>query len=85
MQKLYAGTSGWSYPWNPDGLEWYIDAGLNAVELNSSFYRFPYRNSIASWKRKTEGKDFRWSIKVNRSITHTQNERKQLWHMGALF
>jgi len=69
--KLYTGTSGWSYPWNPDGLEWYMSTGLNAVELNSSFYHFPYKNSIASWKRKTEGKDFRWSVKVNKNITHT--------------
>ncbi|MFP3209319.1 MAG: DUF72 domain-containing protein, partial [Nitrososphaeria archaeon] len=35
----YVGTSGWSYAWNPDGLEWYVrNSGLNAVELNSSFY-----------------------------------------------
>ncbi|MDY6986356.1 MAG: DUF72 domain-containing protein [Candidatus Thermoplasmatota archaeon] len=83
--KLYAGTSGWSYPWNPDGLEWYINTGLKAVELNSSFYHFPYRNNVASWKRKSEGK-LRWSVKVNRNVTHTHklNEKSyDLWERFA--
>lgn len=69
--RLFVGTSGWLYPWNEEGtLDWYIaNSGLNAVELNSSFYRFPFPNMVSSWARK--GKDLRWSIKVNRLITHT--------------
>ncbi len=45
---------------------------LNAIELNSSFYRFPFKNQVKSWKRKTEqlNPNLRWSIKVNRFITH---------------
>jgi len=67
------GTSGWSYAWNPDGLEWYVrNSGLNAVELNSSFYRFPFRSMIRGWSRRTE---LRWSVKVHRSITHSRMMR----------
>jgi len=67
--QVYVGTSGWMYDWNPDGLDWYVSrSGLNAVELNMSFYRFPYQSQILKW-RKT-GARLSWSIKVHRSITH---------------
>ncbi|RLF12723.1 MAG: DUF72 domain-containing protein, partial [Thermoprotei archaeon] len=38
--RVYIGTSGWLYDWNLDGsLDWYVkNSGLNAVELNASFY-----------------------------------------------
>jgi len=63
------GTSGWAYSWNPDGLEWYVrHSRLNAVELNASFYRFPFRNQVRGWARRGAG--LRWAIKVHRSITH---------------
>jgi len=45
------------------------NSGLNAVELNASFYRFPFPNIVKSWVQK--GKDLRWAVKVNRLITHT--------------
>ena len=68
--EIYVGTCGWTYSWNPDGLDWYIKySGFNAVELNMSFYRFPYPNQVKSWARKSRGK-LRWAIKVNRFITH---------------
>ncbi len=67
--EVYVGTSGWVYDWNPDGLEWYVrHSGLNAVELNASFYRFPFKNMISSWARK--GRGLRWAVKVHRSVTH---------------
>jgi len=68
--EFFVGTSGWFYFWNKDGsLDWYVaNSGLNAVELNMSFYRFPFPNMVKSWVRK--GKNLRWSIKVNRLITH---------------
>ncbi|MCL4404718.1 DUF72 domain-containing protein [Candidatus Marsarchaeota archaeon] len=68
--KTYIGTSGWLYGWNKQGtLEWYIkNSGMNAMELNSSFYRFPYKNQIKSWSER--GKRLAWVIKVNRVITH---------------
>lgn len=75
--KVYIGTSGWYYDWNKDKtLDWYIEhSSLNAVELNASFYRFPFPNQIASWARK--GKALHWVIKVNRLITHQYKFSKQ--------
>jgi len=71
--KFYVGTSGWQYSsWNPDGLDWYLEnSGLNSIEVNMTFYRFPFPNQVKAWTKKTENlKDFRWSVKVNRLITH---------------
>ncbi len=64
------GTSGWYYDWNKKrNLDWFIqNSGLNSVELNASFYRFPSPEQIEGWNRKGTG--LRWSIKVHRSITH---------------
>lgn len=66
----FVGTSGWYYDWNKKkNLDWFIqNSGLNSVELNASFYRFPLPGQIEGWKRKGTG--LRWSIKVHRSITH---------------
>jgi uncharacterized protein YecE (DUF72 family) len=68
---FFVGTSGWYYPWNEErNLDWFVaNSGLNAVELNASFYRFPFSSMIKSWAKK--GKELRWAIKVNRLITHT--------------
>lgn len=70
MVEVYVGTSGWLYDWNEGGdLEWYASrSGLNAIELNASFYRFPFPTQVKSWAKKGEG--LRWSVKVHRSITH---------------
>jgi len=69
--EVYVGTSGWLYSWNKGGsLDWYVKySGLNAVELNASFYRFPSSNAVKSWEVKGSG--LRWAIKVNRLVTHT--------------
>ena len=69
--KFYVGTSGWIYSWNLGGsFDWYLaNSGLNSTELNASFYRFPFRNQVLSWVKKTP-KGFRWAIKVNRFVTH---------------
>lgn len=68
--EIFVGTSGWYYEWNKElTLDWYIEnSGLNAIELNASFYRFPFPNQVKSWAKK--GKDLHWVIKVNRLITH---------------
>jgi uncharacterized protein YecE (DUF72 family) len=72
MTQVYVGTSGWSYDWNlGHSLDWYVrESELNAIELNMSFYRFPYPNMIKSWAVK--GKNLAWVVKVHRSITHFQ-------------
>jgi len=68
--KVFVGTSGWLYSWNKEGnLDWFLkNSKLNAVELNTSFYRFPFPNQIKAWAEK--GKKIKWAIKVNRLITH---------------
>ena len=83
--KIRIGTSGYSYSWNkakPDAFEWYIGQGFNSVEINYSFYRFPQVTSIKLWRAKAP-KDFTFSIKVHRSITHynrlKQPRSSQLW------
>jgi uncharacterized protein YecE (DUF72 family) len=36
-----------------------------------TFHRFPFPNQVKAWAKKTENlKDFRWSVKVNRLVTH---------------
>lgn len=64
------GTSGWYYEWNKKkNLDWFVkNSGLNSVELNASFYSFPFPNNIKNWS--TKGSGLRWSVKVHRSITH---------------
>lgn len=72
MIEVYVGTSGWLYDWNEGGdLRWYVErSGLNAVELNASFYRFPFLAQVKSWASK--GAELRWAVKVHRSITHVR-------------
>jgi uncharacterized protein YecE (DUF72 family) len=66
----FVGTSGWYYSWNKKkNLDWFVqNSGLNSIELNASFYRFPSPDQIEGWSIKGAG--LRWSIKVHRSITH---------------
>ncbi len=70
MTETFVGTSGWLYDWNAGGsLDWYAArSGLNAIELNASFYRFPFPSQVKGWRRR--GSRLRWAVKVHRSITH---------------
>lgn len=57
--------------WNegkPTPFTWYVAQGFNTVEINASFYRYPYSSWIKTWQAAPEG--FTFSIKVHRSITH---------------
>ncbi|MCM8818142.1 MAG: DUF72 domain-containing protein [Candidatus Omnitrophica bacterium] len=81
--KIYVGTSGWLYSWNEgQNFEWYIkNSQLNSVELNASFYRFPFQNQIKGWAEK--GKNIVFSVKVHRKITHLlklSDESKDVWN-----
>jgi uncharacterized protein YecE (DUF72 family) len=70
------GTAGWSIPAAlkpqfPDAgtqLEKYA-ARMNAVEINSSFYRPHQRKTYERWAAGVPG-DFSFSVKLPRSITH---------------
>ncbi|GLI45262.1 DUF72 domain-containing protein [Methanoculleus bourgensis] len=68
--EVHVGTSGWAYAWNRGGsLAWFAEhSGLDAIELNASFYGFPSEKSVLSWA--DTGSGLRWSVKVNRSVTH---------------
>ncbi len=84
--QIRVGTSGWFYCWNPERtLDWYeANSGLNAVELNASFYRFPFPNQIKSWARK--GAALRWAVKVSRLVTHVHQFNAaalEVWHRFA--
>src|SRR5207245_7038537 len=76
MNAVYVGCAGWSIPKEHAGLfptqgshlERYAGR-LNAVEINSSFYR-PHRPATyARWAGSVPA-DFRFAVKVPREITH---------------
>lgn len=77
--KYFIGTSGWSYEhWigkfyprdlaKSDWLKYYAQ-NFNTVELNMSFYRFPFRNMLQGWRKKLPD-GFEMTLKANRLITH---------------
>ena len=74
QQPLWIGTAGWNVPARyevPAGgsqLERYALA-LNAVEINSSFYRPHQRKTYERWALATP-EAFRFSVKMPRTITH---------------
>ena len=81
---IYLGTSGWSYnhwigkfyPENMDRREWlsFYAKHFTTAEINSTFYRFPFRNVLKGWYRKTP-RGFVFSLKANRIITHVRKLR----------
>ncbi|MCX8194308.1 MAG: DUF72 domain-containing protein [Candidatus Pacearchaeota archaeon] len=75
--EVFVGTSGWFYGWNKNrSLDWFVkNSGLNAIELNASFYKFPFPNQIKSWAEK--GQSLRWAVKVNRLVTHVYKFNKE--------
>ncbi|MDT7892209.1 MAG: DUF72 domain-containing protein [Thermoproteota archaeon] len=71
MTEFRVGTSGYNYFWNegkPSQFKWYLSQKFNSVEINATFYSFPYKSWIKSWSSAPDNFDF--SIKVNRIITH---------------
>ncbi len=73
------------YDWNEGGsLDWYVEnSGLNAIELNASFYRFPFPNQVKHWAQT--GKELSWAIKVNRLITHQYKLSKNCYRTFGKF
>jgi len=85
----FLGCSGWYYgDWEglfyPEGmpkskwLEFYATK-FNTVEVNATFYRFPFPNMVKGWYDRTP-KDFIFTLKGNRQITHVKklNDVKDL-------
>ena len=81
MGAIYIGISGWRYePWRgvfyPDELVQdnelaYASRTLPSIEINGSFYSLQKPESYAAWYAATP-KDFMFSCKGNRFITHTK-------------
>lgn len=86
MSILYSGCAGWSlpkplaehFPATGSHLERYA-ARINAVEINSSFYR-PHRHQTYSRWAASVPEAFRFAVKVPRSISH----ERRLQHADAL-
>lgn len=82
--KLYIGTSGFSYTyWKnrfyPEKLptsQWlaYYATQFNTLELNNTFYRFPRVKTLEK-QREIVPKDFVFSVKAHKIITHTLRMR----------
>src|SRR5918999_283012 len=78
MVEILIGTSSWADPgfvkeWYPQGmpaserLPWYAER-FRAVELNSSFYAVPDRNTVRRWAEVTpEG--FTFDVKLHRALS----------------
>ncbi|HEX9724933.1 MAG TPA: DUF72 domain-containing protein [Vicinamibacteria bacterium] len=82
MACFRVGTSGWSYPdWRgrfyptvlkPQEQLAFYARHFNTVEVNASFYRLPSEETLDNW-RKTVPRDFKFSIKASRYITHVKH------------
>jgi uncharacterized protein YecE (DUF72 family) len=83
---IHIGTAGWSYKdWDGvvypsgkdkprDALE-YLARFFSCVEVNSTFYRIPTPDTVASWAERTAGdRDFLFTVKLWRGFTHGAEE-----------
>jgi uncharacterized protein YecE (DUF72 family) len=77
--QIHVGCSGWFY-WHWRGVfypetkrtdSWFkhYTSNFTTVELNAPFYSWPRLATVKSWVRNAPD-DFRYSVKVNRLITH---------------
>ena len=81
---IHIGTSGWCYdhwkgPFYPENLpgkrmlEYYAQQ-FRSVEINSSFYHLPEKQTLQHWYECTP-RDFRFTAKASRYITHMKKLR----------
>lgn len=76
---IYAGTAGWtvpkiaadSFPEEGTHLDKYAKV-LNAVEINSSFYRDHQSKTYKKWADSTP-ENFKFSVKLNKRFTHSKD------------
>jgi len=79
MARAYIGTSGFSYGhWSgtfyPDNLPQdellgFYARHFDTVELNTTFYRLPFKNMVSGWYRRSPD-NFVFALKGSRYITH---------------
>lgn len=76
QHKIYIGTAGWALP--PQVRSRFVGEGsnlekysrfLNAVEINSSFYRDHKPETYRKWAEMVPS-DFRFAVKLNKYFTH---------------
>jgi uncharacterized protein YecE (DUF72 family) len=81
VAEAFVGTSGWSYGhWRGlvypagtavwDRRPWWLRLGLNSVEINSPFYRWPARSTFDDWRRKFPAGSA-VTVKASQDLTHT--------------
>lgn len=78
-KHIHIGTSGWHYghwkgPFYPENISSdkyleYYSKFFHTVEVNSSFYRMPDKETVREW-RDTVPERFIFSVKASRYITH---------------
>ncbi len=82
--KIRIGTSGWNYPhWQgpfyPEKfprtkwLDFYVTQ-FSTVEANTTFYHLPRPATVENWRDRTP-KNFLWTVKASRYITHIKKLR----------
>jgi len=81
---IYVGPAGWSYPdWNgvvypkpkPSGFSElaYLARFFDTLEINSTFYRLPSKNSVESWAASvSHNPRFRFCVKLWQKFTHEE-------------
>jgi uncharacterized protein YecE (DUF72 family) len=82
--RAYIGTSGWNYkhwrnliyPARMAQKRWldFIAQHFDTVEVNTSFYRIPKKESVSAWAESTP-EHFRFALKLWRGITHYRKLR----------
>ncbi len=76
VSRLHIGCAGWgiprtladSFPGEGSHLRRYA-ARLNAVEVDTTFYRIPRQSTLARWAEAVP-QDFRFAVKAPRAVTH---------------
>jgi uncharacterized protein YecE (DUF72 family) len=92
--QVVVGCSGWNYDHWRDGVfypprlparDWlrFYAAQFQTVEVNTSFYRLPRRETVARWAGSTP-EEFVFSVKVSRYITHVKRLRETAKHIAIL-
>ncbi|MDQ1279296.1 MAG: hypothetical protein QG670_556 [Thermoproteota archaeon] len=79
MTKIHIGTMGWSYSFwigklytagcKPEEYLSEYSKHFDTVEVDSTFYRIPYKSTVAKWKTQTQP-EFIFSAKFPKAITH---------------
>jgi len=93
--KNFIGTSGWNYDhWvnefypedisKKNWLQFYVEKGFKTVELNSPFYHLPKNSTYVKWHDSVP-KDFIYSVKASRYITHIKKLHEAQESVEKLF